>query len=115
MRAASCRTQRPPGGTVPRAKAMAVFIMVLLLASAGDIPAGTTVPAPSSWRYQLLPDSHLIDDCPPCGRPTVLEPLRGTFDLRLVEGNPLFSRYALENIAFTAGSIAGRTYKVVGT
>lgn len=115
MRAASSKTQRPPDGTVSRAKAMVVLTLVLLLASAGSVFTGTAVPAPRSWRYQLLPDSLLIDDCPPCGRPTILEPLRGTFDLRLVEETPLFSRYAMENIAFTAGSIAGRSYKIFGT
>jgi len=76
-------------------------------------PAATEAP-PKLGHYTLLPASSLIDDCPPCARPTILEPMRGTFDLRLVEKDPLFSRYELTNIMFTAGSIAGRTYKVVG-
>jgi len=67
------------------------------------------------WRYELLPDSRLIDDCPPCGRPTIPQPLRGTFDLRLLDENPLFSTYALENISFTAGHIASRSYKISGS
>lgn len=90
------------------------FTALLLPALCGSAAAGTGDAATGAWRYQLLPDSHLIDDCPPCGRPTILEPMRGSFDLRLVEENPLFSHYALENISFTAGYVAGRTYKVTG-
>lgn len=88
------------------------FTAFLLTTRLGSVDAADVVS--SAARYQLLPDSHLIDDCPPCARPTVPEPMRGSFDLRLVGEDPLFSRYALENIAFTAGGFAGRTYKVTG-
>lgn len=64
-------------------------------------------------RYTLLPDSTLVDDCPPCARPTILEPLRGGFDLRLDFENPLFTYYTLENFHLMAGA-AGRTYKITG-
>jgi len=92
-----------------------VLLILLVLSIATSPAAGTADTIPQSWRYQLLPDSYLIDDCPPCARPTIMEPLRGTFDLRLVDENPLFSRYAMDNIAFSAGSIAGRTYQIAGT
>jgi len=65
--------------------------------------------------YLLLDGSYLIDDCPICGRPTIEEPMRGTFNLRLLEQNPLFSRYALENISFKAGSMRQYTLKGSGT
>lgn len=98
-----------------RTAAIVMLTIILLLVMTRSVAAAASDTAARSWHYQLLPDSYLIDDCPPCGRPTIMEPLRGTFDLRLVEENPLFSRYAMENIAFSAGSIAGRTYKIVGT
>ncbi len=66
------------------------------------------------WRYTLLPGAYLLDDCPPCGRPTIQQPLRGTFDLRMIEENPLFSRFAVENVEWTAGDISGRLYKIRG-
>ena len=33
------------------------------------------------WKCVLLEGSYLIDDCPACGRPTILQPMRGSFDL----------------------------------
>jgi hypothetical protein len=73
--------------------------------------AGAEIRQP--WRYLLLHDSYLVDDCPVCGRPSIREPLRGAFKLRLIEINPLFSRYAVENLNFTAGS--NRTYTIKGS
>ena len=80
------------------------------------LTVGATAPAATSpvWHYQLLPGSYLIDDCPPCGRPTLREAMIGTFDLRLVEENPLFSKFVMENITLTSGSVAGRAHKIVG-
>ena len=43
----------------------------------------------------------------------IQEPLRGTLNLRLLDQNPIFIRYALEDIAFTAGPT--RTYTVKGS
>lgn len=101
-------------GTSPRARGSTILTLTLLLIMTGEKAAALEPASVRLCSYSLLPDSYLIDDCPPCARPTVLESLRGTFDLRLVEENPLFSRYAMENISLSAGSIAGRTYKVVG-
>lgn len=81
------------------------------------LPLPDPAPAPSPdtiWQYRLLPGSQLSDDCPVCARPTILQPMQGTFRLRRVRENPLFSTYAVENIAFTAGGPAGRRYQVVG-
>lgn len=64
------------------------------------------------WAYQLLNGSSLTDDCPICGRPTIQVPLRGTFKLRLLEQKPIFSRYSMEDIQFTA---RGGDYRVTGS
>ena len=71
--------------------------------------AGTVRP----WKYLLLDDSRLLDDCPVCGRPSIPEPMHGTFELRPVQSNPLFTTYALENIEFKAGR--NRSYSVKGS
>ncbi len=65
------------------------------------------------WTYTLVNGSQLIDDCPICDRVAIVVPMRGTFQLRLVQQGPLFFNYALDNIDFTA-SLNGRTYKVAG-
>jgi hypothetical protein len=66
------------------------------------------------WSYALLGGSQLVDDCPICDRMPIVRPLRGTFQLRLVQQDPLFSTYTLENISLTAGDTNGPYYKVVG-
>src|SRR5262245_51176717 len=54
-----------------------------------------------TWAYTLIEGSYLVDDCLICGRPTIPRPMRGTFNLTLVEANPLFRRYAVRDINFT--------------
>src|SRR5437016_1086619 len=54
-------------------------------------------------RYTLLQGSYFIDECLICGRPTIEEPLRGTFDLVLLEDTAPYSKYAVQNIDFVAG------------
>lgn len=66
------------------------------------------------WHYTLLPGSQLVDDCSLCGRPTIQVPMRGTFALRPVQANPLFTTYAWETIAWAADNGAGLSYKVTG-
>jgi len=80
------------------------------------LPMGDPAPAPpaATWHYTLLPGSQLTDDCPVCGRPPIIVPMRGTFGLRLIQENPLFATYALEDLAFDAGGPPGTTYKVRG-
>ncbi|MGC8989567.1 MAG: hypothetical protein ACP5MD_05550 [Verrucomicrobiia bacterium] len=72
-------------------------------------------PSAPAWQYRLLPGAQFIDDCMMCGRPTYLLPMEGTFSLRLVEENPLFSTYAVEEISFRAGTPPGLYYKISGT
>jgi hypothetical protein len=94
-------------------------LLFAAFAAVNDLSAGTLgpdplfAPAPTPWRYTLLAGSHLIDDCLICGRPSIQVPLRGTFDLRLVESNVLFDRYKLENIDFKSGP--GLQYTVEGS
>lgn len=57
---------------------------------------------PRVVSYTLLDGSYLVDDCLICGRPTIEQPLRGTFDLVLEQDSGTFTRYAVRNIDFTA-------------
>jgi hypothetical protein len=52
--------------------------------------------------YTLLEGSYFIDDCLVCGRPTIMQPLHGTFELVLVQDTPPYTRYAVENVDLVA-------------
>src|SRR5258706_3934221 len=54
--------------------------------------------------YSLLEGSFLIDECLICGRPTIMQPLRGTFELAPEQITPPYSRYAVKNIDFVASA-----------
>ena len=89
------------------------FPFALLL---GLLVAGPYVASPANGAvlaYTLVEGSYLVDDCPICGRPTILLPMRGTFDLVLLEQNPLFTCYEVRDISFTAG-YSGLRYTVKG-
>jgi len=61
--------------------------------------------------YSLLEGSYFIDDCPICDRLTIEEPLRGTFDLVLLQNTPPYSKYSVQNIQLTAGpGFSGQSY-----
>ena len=90
-------------------------ILQLLLAI---LPLAYALAQPTSnapWRYELLDGSSIADDCPICGRPTVIHPMRGTFELHLDSFGPLFTTYRLTNIQFHAGSKADPFYTVTGS
>jgi len=94
-----------------------IFPRTLLLLSAlfGLVGPGAfaqTTTADPAWTYLLLHDSYLLDDCQVCDRISVPVPMRGRFNLRVLEQNTLFTRYALEDIQFTAGD---RPYRVTGS
>lgn len=89
-------------------------IFIAVLASVSCAWAQNLAPG-EVWRYTLLEGSTLLDDCPICGRPSIQEPMRGTFDLALIESNPVFARYELRNIFFTAGHPEGRRYLLQGS
>jgi hypothetical protein len=65
--------------------------------------------------YTLLSGSTLTDDCPFCDRLPIVLPVTGTFTIQLLEENPLFTRYELKNISWTAGSNSGPQYVVSGS
>ncbi len=54
------------------------------------------------WHYRLLESSYFLDDCPICDRVSILQPMRGSFDLVLIQSDPLNNRYILRDIDFTA-------------
>src|SRR3989442_5667566 len=66
------------------------------------------------WQYRLLEGSTLVDDCLICARPTILQPMRGSFRLVLIEDVPPFTRYELREISFQAGSSTNAPYTVLG-
>jgi hypothetical protein len=86
--------------------------LTLVIGPGSIATAQEDAPAPA-WRYVLLNGSYLLDDCPICGRPTIQEPMHGTFDLRLLESTPLGPRFSVENIDFAAGTT--RSYTVSGS
>lgn len=87
------------------------MILVAFSAESCRVAAQTNSPQ----KYTLLAGSQLTDDCPICGRPTIIVPMTGTFELHLLDQNPLFTRFELLNIFFQAGTKAGPEYKVVGS
>jgi hypothetical protein len=91
-------------------RTMVLILCALLLP--GALPASAGTPTTNAlWAYQLLHDSSITDDCPICGRPTIQVPMRGTFNLRLLNQNPFSSLYALEDIQFCASD----RYHVTGS
>lgn len=82
---------------------LSALLLVLSLGGAqgqsGDLSA---FHPPAGVRYTLLDGSFFVDDCLVCGRPTILQPLRGTFDLVLLQDTPPFTKYAVRNIDFVA-------------
>lgn len=99
-----------PRATAPRLLALAL----VLLAGWGRCAGGPGPSAKIVWRYELLEGSELVDDCPICGRPTIIAAIRGSFTLRLLAENPLTATYAVENVNFMAGSAPGFVYEVRG-
>ncbi|HKI69917.1 MAG TPA: hypothetical protein VKA67_10035, partial [Verrucomicrobiae bacterium] len=69
----------------------------------GEVQGAGPVPGyPPPIRYTLLDGSTFIDDCAICGRPEILQPLRGTFDLVLQQNTPPYISYAVRNVDFRA-------------
>ncbi len=68
----------------------------------------------SVWLYNHIDGSQLVDDCPVCDRIPIVEPIRGTFELRVLENSPLATTFAIANINFTNSGTLNRTYQVTG-
>src|SRR6266511_5624292 len=79
----------------------AILLAVLLLAPAprGE---GQTPSTQQVWSYRLLEGSTFLDDCPICERLTTPWPMRGTFDLILLEDTGTVTRYALRSEEHTS-------------
>ena len=93
-----------------RTATVLLLSLSLLLGGAGLVLAQTITPVLPT-AYQLVADASLLDDCPICGRPSILVPMRGSFTLRLLDQSLPATHYAMENIHFTAGD---RPYQVTG-
>jgi hypothetical protein len=76
----------------------------------------TPAPAQVAKRvvYTLLEGSYFVDDCLICGRPTILLPMRGTFDLILEQDTAPYTRYAIQNVDFTAGTGTSLEKQITG-
>ena len=66
------------------------------------------------WTYRLLEGSTFLDDCQICGRPTITRPMRGTFDLTLLEDAGTVARYALSNISFVVSNGTNTQDRITG-
>ena len=83
----------------PNAKWLCCLLASVVTASAQDpqpVDRGSVV------TYTLLDKSFFVDDCLICGRPTIMQPLRGTFDLVLLQHTPPYTKFAVRNVDFTA-------------
>jgi hypothetical protein len=72
------------------------------------------LPELQRWHYRLLEGSTLLDDCPVCDRLSLPQPLRGSFDLVLVNAGPLTTSHHLFNVNCQVGSGANVSYRVSG-
>lgn len=93
---------------------VAACLVRLLLVLALVHLAGASLHAAGRVRHRLIEGSEFIDDCPPCGRPTIPLRLRGTFDLELLEEDPLQARYALHDIDWVATDWVGSPLRLRG-
>jgi hypothetical protein len=89
---------------------MALTVGALLAVASGASGQSSNPP----WTYTLVNGSQLLDDCPICDHVSRPVPMTGTFQMRLLVQGPLFSTYAVEDIAFQAGLPGGTTYKITG-
>ena len=72
------------------------------------------VPELMRWHYALIDGSTFLDDCAVCDHLPIYWPLRGGFDLVLIDENPLFKRYHLFDVQFDAGTPGAPQYKLTG-
>jgi len=78
-----------------------VYLRLLVVLIASGMVAGLSVcSAQNEMSYMLLEGSTITEDCTICGRPPIIAPLRGTFQLVLREINPLFTIYDVQEVRF---------------
>ncbi len=91
------------------------LVVLLLLTASGLVVGPSHSSVQNGVSYVLLDGSTIVDDCPICGRPTIIMPLRGTFLLAERETNPLFTMYDVKDVRFqTAGPQPSYTVKGEG-
>src|ERR1043166_5639525 len=88
---------------------LVIAVFSLVIPSLAQLPS-TNRPV----RYRLVMDSTITEDCPACGRPTIVHPLRGTFDLQFDHYDPQFAHYRVTNINFFADSKTSPIYNGTG-
>jgi hypothetical protein len=80
------------------------------------LPMSALLPSlAGSAHYRLVEGSSLVDDCLICDRPTLLFPLRGSFELAPLESNPLYATYMLTNVQFLSAAPAGTHFQITGS
>ena len=89
-----------------------IWIVGLLAWAAALTPAAAQVA--SRVAYTLLDGSYFVDDCLVCGRPTILLPMRGTFELVLQQNTPPYTRDAIRNLDFTAAAGSSLQKRITG-
>jgi hypothetical protein len=93
------------------ALALAAIALVVCTCPA---PAQSYDPATTQLSYTLLAGSTFVDDCLVCGRPTICQPMRGSFDLVLLQNKPPYIKYAVKNIDFTASPGSNLERRITG-
>lgn len=68
----------------------------------------------AGWRYLLLGPSTLVVDCPICGRPSVPQPLRGSFTLAPVASNATTRAFKINHLQLRVGSLDAPQYVITG-
>src|SRR6266496_2017268 len=85
-----------------------------LLACVSVTVAQEPLPRSPIITYTLLDGSYFIDECLICGRPTILQPLRGTFDLVLIQNTAPYVKYAVRDVDFTASPAWAGDVRITG-
>jgi hypothetical protein len=90
----------------------------MAIAFTGDLVSGADAlpqaAIPTGASTYTLQSGSLLVDCPVCDRLPVEAPIKGTFTLRFLESNPLFERYAIEEISFAATNDSNLNYRIKG-
>jgi hypothetical protein len=69
---------------------------------------------PTARIYTLISGSELTDDCPICDRVPIVVPMTGTFRLKFLDQTSIATHFAVQAIAFHAGTNGGAEYWVRG-
>ena len=88
-----------------------VMLLGFLLAGAEPASAQTS----SGTVYEFLPGSQLTDDCLLCDRIPIVVSITGTFLLRKVDEDPLFTRYVVEEFSFHTTDESSFQYQGTGS